>query len=373
MENKFLGSFNKAENESVPLALMSFLATLLQGPSIKDLQPEAEKTKITTSIAQEIMFNSVGRRSQKCESIPRHIKERETPASLYLAMKVFFQSGSESLLNTMHQHGLCIWYDRLRVLGTDMANSMIRHWEDIGVVPPQAIKNVFTTGGYDNIDHNPSSTMAKSGLHGSCISLHQHPSVKFTNLANILHQEELGKTKDERPWKDICQGLQAFYTNIDLDISLPNNEALYVPAMSTVNYNIPDQLPSMLAENKDWLNLVKNKISQEEMEPGQWISWAASHASIAQPRSTPPAHSTCCLSSWNPLQAQRWLSMLSQAINFINPGQTPVVEADQPLFQLAKKIQWKYPETEIGESSFLVTLGAMHTENASECVWRLAG
>lgn len=97
VENKFLGSFTKAENESVPLALMSFLTTLLHGPNIKEPQTEAEKTKITTSIAQQIMFNPVGRWSQKCESIPRHIKERETPASLYIAMKVFLQSGRENL------------------------------------------------------------------------------------------------------------------------------------------------------------------------------------------------------------------------------------------------------------------------------------
>lgn len=98
-------------------------------------------------------------------------------------------------MNTMHQRGLYISYDRLRVLGTDMANSVIRHWEDIGVVvPPQAIKNVFTTGGFDNIDNNPSSTMAESALHGFCISLHQHFSVKSTNHVNILHEEELGKS-----------------------------------------------------------------------------------------------------------------------------------------------------------------------------------
>ena len=36
--------------------------------------------------------------------------------------------------------------------------------------------------------------------------------------------------------------------------------------------------------------------------------------------------------------------------------------ADQPLFTLAKKLQWKYRHIEIGEDSFLVTPGPKHTK-----------
>ena len=56
------------------------------------------------------------------------------------------------------------------------------------------------------------------------------------------------------------------------------------------------------------------------------------------------------------------MKVIGQAINQINPGLIPVKEADQPLFTLAKKLQWKNPRTEFGEDSFLVTLGPMHTE-----------
>ena len=44
-------------------------------------------------------------------------------------------------------------------------------------------------------------------------------------------------------------------------------------------------------------------------------------------------------------------------------GQTPVMVADQPLSTLAKKHQWKYPQTEHGEDFYQVKLGALHTEN----------
>ena len=62
--------------------------------------------------------------------------------------------------------------------------------------------------------------------------------------------------------------------------------------------------------------------------------------------------------------------VICQAINYINPGQTPVMEVDQPLFTLAKKLQWKNPGTEFDEESFLVTLGAMHTE---KMLWGVSG
>lgn len=37
------------------------------------------------------------------------------------------------------------------------------------------------------------------------------------------------------------------------------------------------------------------------------------------------------------------LLKLRQAVEFLNPGQIPVVTADQPLFALAKFVQWKWP------------------------------
>ena len=41
-------------------------------------------------------------------------------------------------------------------------------------------------------------------------------------------------------------------------------------------------------------------------------------------------------------------------------GQTPVMVGDQPLFTLAKRLQWRHPNTDIAEGNFLVMIGAMH-------------
>ena len=73
---------------------------LLDGLCIDQPLPVSQKSKVITSIGQHIIFNSVERRSTKSKSIPRHIRDRETPAALYLAMKLYPKSGVKSVINT---------------------------------------------------------------------------------------------------------------------------------------------------------------------------------------------------------------------------------------------------------------------------------
>ena len=59
-----------------------------------------------------------------------------------------------------------------------------------------------------------------------------------------------------------------------------------------------------------------------------------------------------------------WHSMdiVKAAIQHLNPGQTPVLAADQPLY--AKEIQWTWPATH-GENHFVITFGGLHIEMAT--------
>ena len=47
---------------------------------------------------------------------------------------------------------------------------------------------------------------------------------------------------------------------------------------------------------------------------------------------------------------------------FLNPGQTPVLGADQQVYALLKQLQWKFPE-EFGEHKFVIMLGGLHIED----------
>ena len=51
-----------------------------------------------------------------------------------------------------------------------------------------------------------------------------------------------------------------------------------------------------------------------------------------------------------------------QWTEILNPGQTCVLGADQPLYAIIKLIQWQFPVT-LGEDKLVVIMGALHIEN----------
>ena len=57
------------------------------------------------------------------------------------------------------------------------------------------------------------------------------------------------------------------------------------------------------------------------------------------------------------------MRLMKQSINFLNPGQIPVVALDQPLYAIAKNVQWTW-RNEFGEDHFVVVLGGLHIEMA---------
>ena len=68
-------------------------------------------------------------------------------------------------------------------------------------------------------------------------------------------------------------------------------------------------------------------------------------------------------SSKSPSMIRHALDLIWKATNFLNEGQPAVVALDQPLYAIAKKIQWQFPE-EYGIHKFVLMLGGLHTEMA---------
>ena len=98
----------------------------------------------------------------------RHGRDRECPLPVYTALKIHRETRKKGLVDIMHKLGLCIFYDCVMDI---LANSVTARFEQDGVVcPPKLRKDVFTTAGIDNIDHNPSSTTASNSFHGTAIS-----------------------------------------------------------------------------------------------------------------------------------------------------------------------------------------------------------
>lgn len=65
------------------------------------------------------------------------------------------------------------------------------------------------------------------------------------------------------------------------------------------------------------------------------------------------------------------LDVIKKVTEVTNPGQAPVIEVDQPLFAIAKYIQWRWT-TVYGETKSVIMFGGLHIELAasSTCTGR---
>ena len=103
--------------------------------------------------------------------------------------------------------------------------------------------------------------------------------------------------------------------------------------------------------------------NDEQISSTGSLSWAAHHASMQRRQDFMPA-----LISLLPLfpdkassaaMIRHSMDVIKKAVNILNPGQVPVIAFDQPLFAIAKAIQWNWKDTH-GESHFVIMFGGLH-------------
>ena len=101
----------------------------------------------------------------------------------------------------------------------------------------------------------------------------------------------------------------------------------------------------------NWLETVMAALKEDQKD---WLSWSAYHASIQEaiipingllPLFLETAHSVAMI--------KHSMIIVKEAVQHLNPVQVPVLVTDQPLFALAKQIQWTWPDT-LGENHFII-------------------
>jgi len=60
----------------------------------------------------------------------------------------------------------------------------------------------------------------------------------------------------------------------------------------------------------------------------------------------------------------RGIDVITNAVNFLNQEQVPVLACDQPFYAIAKKIHWNFPAV-YSEKNLVVMFGGFHTELAA--------
>ena len=177
VKNSFNGTFpQECEKDYIPASLKTLISMIVKGPNV-NADPAESQAFLT--MAQLLVFNSISRyrNSPHSTGSTHHIRSRECPLPIYAALKIHRTTRDKSLVDTFYKLGMCISYDRLLSISTDITNTVLKIYEREQVVCPSKLrKGLFTTAAVDNIDHNPSSTTCKDSFHGTAISLVQHPT-----------------------------------------------------------------------------------------------------------------------------------------------------------------------------------------------------
>ena len=280
-----------------------------------------------------------------------------------MAFKLHVATRKRSLIDAFFNLGICISYDRLLQLTSDLGNGVCERFELDGVVcPPKMRSGLFTVAAVDNLDYNPSATTAKDSFHGTGISLMQHPSYTFgghdRGVLIIDQTVSHGKIITPLPQK---------YTSV-LPAAFKTKEFNVPPVNGSVqptNFNATDE--GTKAEWK-WLEVVKENLKKSPLQKSDWITWFAYHSNM-QTAVIPPAAINALLplfldSALSVAMIKHSMEMVKTTVQYLNPGQTPILSADQPLYALAKQIQWAWPN-DFGEDHFVLMLGGLHIEMAT--------
>ena len=106
---------------------------------------------------------------------------------------------------------MCISYDRLLNLTSDISNTIFEQYRVDGIVcPPKLHCGVHTSAAVDNLDYNPTSSTAKDSFHGTGISLIQHLSSEsegYDRGMQISSQSPSGTSRS-------IVHLPSYYTNV---------------------------------------------------------------------------------------------------------------------------------------------------------------
>ena len=135
--------------------------------------------------------------------------------------------------------------------------------------------------------------------------------------------------------------LPSYYTDLP-PLTLPSND-INVP--ETAAQFEPSDHRNLVPEEKEWLEHTRQTLTKTELGKDDTVSWAAYHASQSSLSNNQPAIISLlpmfAENSHSPAMIAHAIKVIAASTKHVNPSKTPVLAVDQPLFALAKEIQWK--------------------------------
>ena len=234
------------------------------------------------------------------------------------------------MIEKLANEGLSISYRRVQDIQTSIASQLCAKFNKDGMVcPPTLQKGLFINAAIDNIDHDPSSTGAKSSFHGTSISVFQH--VESETIDYNRFKLEL----DVEGEPSLC--LPKSYTDI-----MP---LICIHPKYPVN-NQPHQMSKntsqVTSEASEWINALGD-ICQDSNTDDKKVSFSAFYSSHLAP--TKPNRDISTLlplineSINSPAMVSHCFKVISKIVQELNPQQSPVITVDQPVLQKTRRVQ----------------------------------
>ena len=291
----------------------------------------------------------------------KHPLTQETQVPVYVGLMIHSVTRNKQVIEKCHKMGLSVGYDRVLQLSNKVANSVCEHYRENDIARPLSLQHgTFTVAAADNIDHNLTSSTTQTSFHGTAVYLMQSAS-------NCTDTEMTDRTAALLRVSDCASDLNlpGYFTNVQPCVlrcgPVCIRESEFVLANKTVH--------AIAAGETEWLETVHKSVdggvSDDQVSD---VSWAAFHAGQDQRLvSGSPVTALLPLLRYNSNTAammKHALLITQKAVSYLHPDQVPVIFLDQPLFALAKQVQWYWPDT-FGECKFVVMMGGLHIEMAS--------
>ena len=145
------------------------------------------------------------------------------------------------------------------------------------------------------------------------------------------------------------------YTQVPLAVLV--TKGIIVPATDGLGGATDDD---PLSTEYEWLEHVSWLINKDTLDNDDYLSWPAYHAhlqqSINRPRTRIALLPLFMDNAHSVAMILHTMNVVKSVVHHLNPEQVIVLAMDQPLFAIAKQIQWTWPEIH-GEGDCVIMFG----------------
>lgn len=355
----FSGSLSrKCQIDSVPAALLAVSSKMLYGSHASEY---SRATQPALSLAQLLLFNY--KKSLPRGRIVRQAKTKETPLAIYIGLSTWGKTRKREVVDIFHGLGLSISSTRIQEITSALSQWTVdRAFQEGFLCPANLLNKLFTALAYDNFDFNPSSSTAVGSFHGTGMTVLQLVTAANTGERRVLSPQCADFSSRVRSVPQLPDSYGTVKA-VTLSTKQPRNSLLQAGS----DMHPQGSFLTSWTSDQGWLEHVALLYSQH-LGSDLNFSWSAFHATMQQNLKPiiPGINALLPLfyeDSASVSMMCHGFNVCRKITNMVNTGQTPVMCVDEPLFRVAKIIQWNWPHL-WGENHLVLLMGPFHIEQA---------